>query len=690
MSVFVSSMQNLRSSKSIHLALSKFKLHYHFQTRSFRTHHHRFSNSNSRIRKPIPYLDEIKRCGDTEEALSIFYQYKEKGFKHDYPSYSALMYKLAKARNFEAVETLLDSLKNYNIRCKETLFIALFQVYCKAKLSCKAIELFRNMTSFNCVRTLQSFNAILNALVDDDCLSDANEIFGESANMGLRLNSVSFNIMMKMWLQKGEWDRAREVFDEMLEREVKPSVVTYNSLIGFLCKRGELDKAKDLVKDMMKKGKRPNAVTYALLMEGLCFVGKFKEAKKLMFDMEYQGCKPRSMNYGVLMTDLGKRGEFDKAKGLLIEMKKRKMRPDVVMFNILINCLCKVGRAAEAYKLLVEMQVGGCEPNAASYRMMVDGFCRAGEFESGVKVLNAMLRSRHFPRPETVVCLFMGLIKSGNLDNACFILEEMLKRKIMIDLKSWEALVVESCGEEMDVNRIMTKILEVVAPTLPPEGTDPVDPPVPNVTPGGTAAPAAVASSGVGAESPDHMLTFFMHDILGGSTPSAIAVTGVVTNPAVGGQVPFAKPNGAVLPVNNGIPVNNANSGIINNNNIPFLTGLSGTAPNLVQQNGNSIIGGGFGFPALNPAQFPTGTTFQSLMFGTMTVFDDELTEGHELGSGLVGKAQGFYIASSEDGTSQTMAFTGLATVKTFPANLNQHSTDGVETVLEITVYLAY
>ncbi|XP_027108818.1 dirigent protein 25-like [Coffea arabica] len=271
---------------------------------------------------------------------------------------------------------------------------------------------------------------------------------------------------------------------------------------------------------------------------------------------------------------------------------------------------------------------------------------------------------------------------------------------------------------------------EVVAPTLPPEGTDTVDPPVPNVTPGGTAAPAAVASSGVGAESPDHMLTFFMHDILGGSTPSAIAVTGVVTNPAVGGQVPFAKPNGAVLPVNNGIPVNNANSGIINNNNIPFLTGLSGTAPNLVQQNGNSIIGGGFGFPALNPAQFPTGTTFQSLMFGTMTVFDDELTEGHELGSGLVGKAQGFYIASSEDGTSQTMAFTvmfasgsyadslsffgvhrtavseshlaimggtgkyvnakGLATVKTFPANLNQHSTDGVETVLEITVYLAY
>ncbi|KAL2239517.1 dirigent protein 10 [Sesamum indicum] len=251
--------------------------------------------------------------------------------------------------------------------------------------------------------------------------------------------------------------------------------------------------------------------------------------------------------------------------------------------------------------------------------------------------------------------------------------------------------------------------------------------PLPGVSPG-TTNPAG----GVAPIFPDdvHSLTFFMHDILGGSHPSAIAVTGIVANPAVGGQVPFAKPNGAVLPVNNGIPTNNANGGIVNNNNIPFLTGLSGFSSNILQNNnGNNIIGGVPGFPVLNSAQFPSGTTLQKLMFGTMTVFDDELTEGHELGSGLVGKAQGFYISSSEDGTSQTMAFTvmftsgsyadslsffgvhrtavaeshlavmggtgkyvnakGFATVKTFPA-ANQHETDGVETLLQITVILAY
>ncbi|XP_047973769.1 dirigent protein 25-like [Salvia hispanica] len=240
---------------------------------------------------------------------------------------------------------------------------------------------------------------------------------------------------------------------------------------------------------------------------------------------------------------------------------------------------------------------------------------------------------------------------------------------------------------------------------------------------------AAAAATTVAAG--EHPLTFFMHDILGGSRPSAIAVTGIVANPAVGGQVPFAKPNGAVLPVNNGVPTNNANGGIVNNNNVPFLTGLSGFTSNIANNNNNNnngIIGGMPGFPVLNSAQFPSGSTLQKLMFGTMTVFDDEVTEGHELGSGLVGKAQGFYIYSSEDGNSQTMAFTvmfagggyadsisffgvhrtavaeshlaimggtgkhvnakGFAKVKTFPGG--QHETDGMETLLQITVYLAY
>lgn len=246
---------------------------------------------------------------------------------------------------------------------------------------------------------------------------------------------------------------------------------------------------------------------------------------------------------------------------------------------------------------------------------------------------------------------------------------------------------------------------------------------------GGSATGAAGAGDG-----PHPDLTFFMHDILGGSNPSAKAITGIVSNPAVSGQVPFAKPNGAVLTSSNGVPQNNANNGLMNNNNVPFITGLGGINPNVMQQNnnggnGNSFVGG-YGFPVMNGAQLSSGTSLQQLMFGTMMAIDDELTEAHDLGSGMVGRAQGFYIYSSVDGKSQTMAVTamfqeggyadslnffgvhqtavseswlavmggtgkfvnakGFALVKTLPSAVGQQETDGIETVLQFSVFLTY
>uniref|UniRef100_A0A1J3HUT8 Dirigent protein n=1 Tax=Noccaea caerulescens TaxID=107243 RepID=A0A1J3HUT8_NOCCA len=269
---------------------------------------------------------------------------------------------------------------------------------------------------------------------------------------------------------------------------------------------------------------------------------------------------------------------------------------------------------------------------------------------------------------------------------------------------------------------------------LPTTGPGPLPTAGSGPLPGAGSGPLPTAGSGsaIGGSVPENTLVFFMHDILGGSNPTARAVTGVVANAALSGQLPFAKPNGANLPVSNGVPSNNNNNGILNNNNVPLLVGLGGTTSNILQNNGNNLLNG---LPVANGGQLPSGSSLQMLMFGTLTVMDNELTEGHELGSGLLGKAQGFYVASAVDGTSQTMAFTamfesggyedsisffgvhrtaaseshlgvmggtgkyvnarGFAIVKTFTGSTgNQQQphqfTDGLETVLQCTVYLSY
>ncbi|KAL0375818.1 UNVERIFIED_CONTAM: Dirigent protein 18 [Sesamum calycinum] len=229
--------------------------------------------------------------------------------------------------------------------------------------------------------------------------------------------------------------------------------------------------------------------------------------------------------------------------------------------------------------------------------------------------------------------------------------------------------------------------------------------------------PPAAASAATG-EVP--VLELYMHDILGGSSPTARPITGLLGN-IYNGQVPFARPLG-FLPPKDGVAIPNSNGAIptINPNGVPLGTGLVGTAFAGINNNNNNGQN-------INTAQL--GPDGLGLGFGTITVIDDYLTSAPELGSQQLGKAQGVYVASSADGSTQMMAFTammeggeygdslnffgvykigstmsrlsvtggtgkfknacGFAEVRSlFPAG--QHVMDGVETLLRITVHLTY
>jgi hypothetical protein len=191
---------------------------------------------------------------------------------------------------------------------------------------------------------------------------------------------------------------------------------------------------------------------------------------------------------------------------------------------------------------------------------------------------------------------------------------------------------------------------EAEVPLPPPEVEVPL-PAVPNVAP--------VAAKPVGKEP---SLSFFMHDILGGSHPSARVVAGIVANTDVTG-LPFSKLNNNLFPITGGIPlVNPKLNGIVTNNNLPNLVGLSAAQSSTVFKNSgtSNTVSGGNNQPFVSAGNLPGGFTIQKLMFGSVTVIDDQLTEEHELDSSVIGRAQGFYLASSLDGTSKTVVLTVL------------------------------
>lgn len=224
-----------------------------------------------------------------------------------------------------------------------------------------------------------------------------------------------------------------------------------------------------------------------------------------------------------------------------------------------------------------------------------------------------------------------------------------------------------------------------------------------------------IAAVNHAVDSEEPTLELYLHDILGGSSPTARPITGLLGN-IYNGQVPFAKQIG-FIPPQGGVAIPNANGAIptVNGvNGLPLGTGLGGTA---------------FAGNDQNPPQTQLGPDGLGLGFGTITVIDDILTSSPDLGSQTLGKAQGVYVASSADGTTQMMTFTAMIEGGEYNDNLNfygvykignvvsylsvtggtgkfknaygiaevrpllssgQHVIDGAETLLRIIVHLKY
>ncbi|XVF75425.1 hypothetical protein PTKIN_Ptkin13bG0187700 [Pterospermum kingtungense] len=122
-----------------------------------------------------------------------------------------------------------------------------------------------------------------------------------------------------------------------------------------------------------------------------------------------------------------------------------------------------------------------------------------------------------------------------------------------------------------------------------------------------------------------HKISFLMQDLLNVTQPATTKVTG--------SPLPFSKPLGFVPP-NGGIPIPESN---------PTIPGTGSSTQTLDVSN----IG----------LYFPAKATLQELEFGAVMTIDENLFDGSVNGAPL-GKAQGLFIASSEDGTSHMMAMT--------------------------------
>ncbi|KAG2409890.1 Pentatricopeptide repeat-containing protein [Vigna angularis] len=269
------------------------------------------------------------------------------------------------------------------------------------------MSLYKTIPQFNYVNWTESFNTILQIMVNENRLEMAHHLFVESScGWEVRSRVRALNLLMYALCQKSRSDLALQLFQEMDYQSCYPNRDSYAILMKGLCQDRRLHEATHLLYTMFwrisQKGNGEDIVVYRTLLDALCDAGKLEEA---------------------------------------VEILDRGFRPIHSIFEEKVAALCKVSKVNEAIKVIEEDMVKvNCLPTARVYNILLKSLYNVGNSMTVLESLNKMSNK---------VC--GGKPTSGNAlwqYEAVMWLEDMMSQGKLLETSVWNSLASLFCNSE--------------------------------------------------------------------------------------------------------------------------------------------------------------------------------------------------------------------------------------------------
>lgn len=357
--------------------------------------------------------------------------------------------------------------------CKDAVFAKAIRIYSQAGMLNDALRLFNEIPGFNCINWTNSFNTLLQILVDAGDLEGAYRLYTENSNCWeVKMQSCSFNLLISALCKVGRPRLAVGVFEEMCWQLCFPDRETYLILMRGLCDAGDLETATHLLYSMFwrisQKGSGSDIVVYRVLLEALCDCGRVEEANMLLNKILKKGLKtpkchyrnldivsefekgrsvddikrvinealvkgsvPNSASYSAMIVDLYVEGKIAEGTSVFNKMRERGFSPSIQIYEAKIRAFLEKGEANAALEVLEEEMVeGNCVPGENIYQLVIEGLCKEGKSERGVECLKKMARQVACVAGKGIYeVLVDGLCKEGKFIIASQVMDFMVDRK---------------------------------------------------------------------------------------------------------------------------------------------------------------------------------------------------------------------------------------------------------------------
>lgn len=314
----------------------------------------------------------LKHLQDHSVALGFFYWLKRKvGFKHDGHTYTTMVGILGRARQFGAINKLLDQMVRDGCQPNVVTYNRLIHSYGRANYLNEAVNVFNQMQEAGCEPDRVTYCTLIDIHAKAGYLDVAMDMYQRMQEVGLTPDTFTYSVIINCLGKAGHLTAAHKLFCEMVNQGCVPNLVTYNIMIALHAKARNYTTSLQLYRDMQNVGFEPDKVTYSIVMEVLGHCGYLEEAEAVFGEMKRKNWVPDEPVYGLLVDLWGKVGNAEKAWEWYRAMLTAGLRPNVPTCNSLLSAFLRVHRLSDAYNLLQSMLNMGLNPSLQTYTLLI-------------------------------------------------------------------------------------------------------------------------------------------------------------------------------------------------------------------------------------------------------------------------------------------------------------------------------
>ncbi|KAJ8421970.1 hypothetical protein Cgig2_027293 [Carnegiea gigantea] len=187
---------------------------------------------------------------------------------------------------------------------------------------------------------------------------------------GLRLDVVSYALLIHAYGKARREDEALAVFEEMLDAGVRPTRKTYNILLDASAISGLVEQAQTVFMCMRRDRFTPDICSYATLLSAYINVPDMEGAEKFFKRLKQDGIEPNIVTYGTLIKGYAKMNDLEKMMQKYEEMVTSGIKANQIIFTAMMDAYGRNKDFGSAVFWFKEMEVHGCPPDQKAKKVL--------------------------------------------------------------------------------------------------------------------------------------------------------------------------------------------------------------------------------------------------------------------------------------------------------------------------------